>query len=451
MIPGQGNQSQTYIKKVKKMTPAIQKSIEIHAQSEEEAREQSLNLSRIFKKMKPFPEKMSRPPLIVGLDLGKAKWHAMFQSAKKSGRHDFTGMGKGRALVAAIRSEMRRLGLSETRDVVVCHEIGRDGWWIAEYLEANGFACVVLSADVLSGNGRAAKTDRIDAKGLAVRLARFFDGELECDHVVLRPAPGILEGRAVSRGRADAVAMRTRYGNKFKSILALHMEVSPGLDVRTADVDGLRDALGRPLPPAEAEELKRMQRYYKEMDDDVAAADRRMKKDVSDASGTREAGGALAGREAMLADLSLLKGVGPRTAWVLVHELFHKDFSNTRQVGCATGLAAVPRSSGSSDRCAGISRRSNNRLRAALVELAWLWLRYQPGSALSLWFGERTRDGVSSRRMRKVAIVAVARKLAVALWKYLRHGELPDGAVKSDGKKAKKVRGKTVKGAAEAA
>ena len=423
------------------MTPAIQKQIDIHTQPETEAAAQSLNLSRIFKKMKPFPEKMDRPPLIVALDLGRGRWHAVFQSARNSGHHDFTGMGKAQALLTAIRSEMRLLRLTETRDVVACYEIGRDGWWIAEYLEAHGVACVVLSADVLSGNARASKTDRLDAGRLAVRLGRFFDGELECDHVVLRPRPDILEGRAVSRGRAEAVAMRTRLGNQFKSILSLHMEVPPGLDIRKADVDGLRDALGRPLPPAEAEELKRLQRHFKEMDADVDAADRRMKGEMSAARKTREAGGALTRREAMLVELALLKGVGPRIAWVLVHELFHKDFANTRQVGCATGLVAIPRSSGSSDRCAGISRRSNNRLRATLVELAWLWLRYQPDSALSRWFGERTKDGVSSRRMRKVAIVAVARKLAVALWKFLGRGELPEGATKAEEKGAKGAKG----------
>ena len=438
MICGQGNQSQT-CQKVKKMTPAIQKQIVIHAQPEGEAAAQSLNLSQIFKKMKPFPEKMDRPPLIVGLDLGRGRWHTVFQSARNSGHHDFTGMGKARALLSAIRSEMGRLGLSETRDVVVCHEIGRDGWWIAEYLEAHGIACVVLSADVLSGNGRAVKTDPMDAKRLAVRLGRFFDGDLECDHVVLRPRPDVLEGRAVSRGRAEAVAMRTKYGNQFKSILALHMEVPPGLDVRKADVDRLRDALGRPLPPAEAEELKRLQRHFKEMDADVAAADRRMKGEISAARKTREAGGAPTRREAMLVELVRLRGVGPRIAWVLVHELFHKDFTNTRQVGCATGLVAIPRSSGSSERCAGISRRSHNRLRATLVELAWLWLRYQPDSALSRWFAARTAAGVSARRMKKVAIVAVARKLAVALWKFLVHGELPEGATKSDMKGAAKA------------
>ena len=411
------------------MTPAIQKQFEIHAQSESEAAAQSLNLSQIFKKMKPFPEKMDRPPLIVGLDLGRGRWHAVFQSSRKSGHHSFAGMGKAQSLVTAIRLEMGRIGLTETRDVVVCHEIGRDGWWIAEYLEAHGFACVVLSADVLSENGRAVKTDLVDAKRLAVRLGRFFDGELECDHIVLRPSGEVLDGRTVSRGRADAVAMRTMLGNRIKSILSLHMEVFPGLDIRKVDMDRIRDALGRPLPPAETEELKRLQRHFLAMDADVAEADRRLRAARSEARKARQSSSPVLRTNSMLLELTRLKGIGVRTAWVLVHELLFKSFRNVRQVGSATGLVAIPRSSGSSDRCAGISRRSNNQLRATLVELAWLWLRHQPGSALSRWFRERTEDGVSCRRMRKVAIVAVARKLAVTLWKFLEHGEAPEGAV----------------------
>ena len=137
------------------MTPAIQKQIEIHAQSEAEAAAQSLNLSQIFKKMKPFPEKMSRPALIVSIDLGRGSWHSAFLSGRKAGRHAFCGMGKADQLLAAIRREMGGLGLSETRDVVLCHEIGRDGLWVRDWFVARGFPCVILSPDVLSGNGRA--------------------------------------------------------------------------------------------------------------------------------------------------------------------------------------------------------------------------------------------------------------------------------------------------------
>ena len=418
------------------MTPAIQK-IDIRAQSESEAEEQSINLTHIFKKMKPFPEKMSRPALTVGLDLGRLSWHAMFLSARRKMPWTFSGDDKREQLLEILRKEMARLGIAETRDVVVCHEIGRDGIWLRDWLLAHGFPCVILTADVLSGSGREAKTDRIDALRLAVRLCRFFDGELECDHVYLPPPREILEWRVVSRSRASAVASRTEFGNQFSSMLDLQMEAPCHQDIRQTDVDALRDSLGRPLSPNVTFELKRLQRHYLEMDADVAEADRRMEAFCREAQRRARAareeretgtGGGPLSAEGMLLKLKGLRGIGTKTSWVLVHEMFYKKFRNVGQVGSATGLVALPRSSGSSDRCAGISRRSNGRLRATLVELAWLWIRYQPDSALSRWFGERTREGVSTRRMRKVAIVAVARKLAVSLWKYLERGEVPEGA-----------------------
>ncbi len=431
MISGQGNQSQIKISREEEMTPAIQNHEHIQALTREEASAQSLNLTHIFKKMKPFPEKMSRPPLIVSVDMGRNSWQAAFLSSRKTGTHAVEGMGKARWLLDTVRKEMRRLGVRETGDVVLCYEIGRDGLWVRDWFEAHGFPCVILSPDVVAGNGRDPKTDRLDATRLAVRLARFFDGELECDHVHLPPPCEIQEWRVVSRAREQAVKARTMFGNEFKAVLALHGEVPPGLDVGRTDVDRLRDALGNALPEIVVENLKRLQTHWLAMDADVAAADRRMRDACSRAKAKAKAGAPLQSRESMLLSLMRLKGIGIRTAWVMVHELFYKSFRNTRQVGSATGLTAVPRSSGSSDRCAGISRRSNSRLRGMLVELAWMWHRHQPGSALAKWFDERTRNGVSSRRMRKVAIVAVARKLSVALWKYLVWGTAPEDAVLS--------------------
>ena len=427
MIFGQGNQSHLSQKEMK-MTPAIQKTEDIHAQSEKEAQAQSLNLTHIFKKMKPFPEKMDRPLVTVAIDLAAYSWQAAIVSGKKIFTPKFQELGKPQALLNAIHEKMRYFGVSDTRDVVACYEIGRDGLWIAEFLEANGIACVILSPDVLSGNGREVKTDRLDARRLSVRLANFFNGELECDHVHLRPSHAVQAGRAVSRGRAEAVEIRTQFSHLFKSILTRHMELPRRLKVRNVDVDTLRDALGRPLPPEEVEELRLYQEHYLRMDRDVAAADSLMRARALAARKAARDGGETSREDAMIGKLVRLRGVGFRISWVLVHELFYKSFGNTRQVGCATGLAAIPRASGSTDRCAGISRRSNHRLRAALVELAWLWLRHQPDSALTKWFLERTRAGVSARRMKKVAAVALARKLAVALWKFLEHGEVPEGA-----------------------
>ena len=136
------------------MTPAIQKTEDIHVQPEKEAQAQSLNLTHIFKKMKPFPEKMDRPLVTVTIDLAAYSWQAAIVSGKKIFTPKFQEFGKPQALLNAIHEKMRYFGVSDTRDVVACYEIGRDGLWIAEFLEANGIACVILSPDVLSWNGR---------------------------------------------------------------------------------------------------------------------------------------------------------------------------------------------------------------------------------------------------------------------------------------------------------
>lgn len=408
-----------------KLTPAIQN--EIHVQSESEAQAQSLNLTQIFKKMKPFPEEIIRPALMVSLDLGKSSWHAVFMSGQKTTFRTFRGKGKIDSLHASIHAKMHALGLSETRDVVVCHEIGRDGWWISEWLEAHGIACVVMSADVLCDAGRHTKTDYVDARLLAVRLGRFFDGWLESDHVVLRPPADIREGRSLSRRRASAIELRLMFINKFKSILSLAGEDTDAA-IGTVDVKSLRDALGRPLDTETLATLADLQRFYREADRIVKECDQLMKRHVEQIRRKAKEATPLSRRESMLLRLTRMKSIGFRTAWLLVHELFWKQFANVRGVGSASGLAAVPFSSGLTDKCAGISRRSNGRLRASLVELAWLWVRHQPGSALTHWFRERTDAGISRRRMKKVAIVAVARKLAVALWKFLERDEAIEGA-----------------------
>jgi transposase len=215
--------------------------------------------------------------------------------------------------------------------------------------------------------------------------------------------------------------------NKFKSILSLAGEDTDAA-IGTVDVKSLRDALGRPLDTETLATLADLQRFYREADRIVKECDQLMKRHVEQIRRKAKEATPLSRRESMLLRLTRMKSIGFRTAWLLVHELFWKQFANVRGVGSASGLAAVPFSSGLTDKCAGISRRSNGRLRASLVELAWLWVRHQPGSALTHWFRERTDAGISRRRMKKVAIVAVARKLAVALWKFLERDEAIEGA-----------------------
>ena len=427
LTSGQGDQSQTYIQKVKKMTPAIQN--EIRTMSEQEALEHSHNLALIFKKQIPWPENLERPRLIVGLDLGLGSWHAALMGRGRTSVRPVYSPGKGQALVALIRKAMARLGVTDTRQVVACHEAGRDGRWVYDYLNASGIPCVILSADVLCDGQKKKKTDRVDAAWLAQRLSRFYDGFLECDHVVIPADDEVLNLRAITRARADAVEMRKTFSNRFKSVMARHGEVPPKLKIRDVDVPSLRDALGRPYPPEELAELEGLKRDYIAKADEVAGTDRKLEERMEAAKAAMKEGVPAPRLDAIACRLATVKGVGTLTAYVMACELYFKSFRTTRQVGSATGLVDVPRASGGTNRSAGISRRSYNRLRGLLVELAWRWLRYQPGSALAKWFAERTEKGVSARRLRKVAAVAVARKLAVALWKFLECGEVPDGAV----------------------
>ena len=426
MICGQGNQSQTYIQKVKKMTPAIQN--EIRTMSEQEALEHSHNLALIFKKQIPWPENLERPPLVVGLDLGANSWHAAFMGKDGVSVQAVHSPDKAPALVSLIRKAMARLGVTDTRQVVACHEAGRDGRWVYDYLNASGIPCVILNADVLCDGQKKKKTDRIDAGLLARRFSRFYDGWLESEQVVLPADDEVLDLRAITRARADASALRTMFSNRFKSVMARHGEVPPKLKIRDVDVPSLHDALGRPYPPEELAELEGLKRDFIAKCGEVAEADRKLERRMDAAKAAMEAGLDAPRLDAFACRLASVKGVGTLTAFVMACELYFKSFRTTGQVGSATGLVDVPRASGASDRSAGISRRSNNRLRGLLVELAWRWLRYQPGSALAKWFAERTEKGVSARRLRKVALVAVARKLAVALWKFLEKGEVPDGA-----------------------
>ena len=417
------------------MTPAIQ--TEIRVQSETEAREQSLNLTHIFKKMQAFPEEMRRPALVAAFDLGASKWQAGLLSDRKKKSLTLTGCGLERQALDAIFLEMRRLVIKDTRDVVACFEIGRNGLWLAEYLAVHGFSCVVLSPAVLCDGSRKPKTDRLDSEGLAIRLMRFFDGSLEAGHVHLPPPPEVQERRAILRRRADAVDERTRYRNKFKSVLARNGVDYANLDVAEADVTQFRAPLSRPLPSWEIDELRCLQRHVRLAEEDIADADRKMLDIVKAIYEAQEAGKAVHRLDAMLVKLFSLRGIGIQTAWTLVCEQYWRHFGNVRQVSAATGLVDIPRCSGSTSRGAGISRRSNHRLRGSLVELAWMWRRHQPESALSKWFEERTAAGVSARRLKKVAIVAVARKLAVALWKYLEHDMLPEGAMLKAGASGK--------------
>ena len=431
-----------------RMTPAIQTQITI--QSPGAAEQLSDTITQIAKKIIPFPQNLNRPKLLVSVDIGKDKWVVGIQSAMKYSAFPLAGRtGKMQRLVDLLFDSMRKNGVADTGEVMVCYEIGADGLWIKEHLNAKGFPCIVFNPDVLlvESNGRKkAKTDGIDAAALNRAAGRIYDGIL-CDGAVHMPASAeVRDARRVERFRGLMLKGRTRVNNQFKSLLSQFNEVPAKINLGKIAVDALTDSLGNTLPEEVRFQLKEYQEQYihytkliNGQEKKMQAAARKAMDGAKKRSGRgqsgkpRPSGTPMPKRSAddmedILAKLLCIKGIGYRFAWTLAYELYYKTFFAVHQVNSATGLVDTPRASGSTQRSRGISRQSNSRLRAALVELAWLWLRHQPNSDITAWFLSRTRLGVAQRRMKKVAIVAVARRIAVALWKYLEHDMIPQGA-----------------------
>ena len=306
---------------------------------------------------------------------------------------------------------------------VVCgYEAGRDGFWLARHLGARGIECVVLDPASLPVERRArrAKSDRLDVHLLLRGLMGLAVGERGACRVVRVPSRSAEDVRQVHREREALLRERVRHVNRIKALLAAQgiSGVEPLRDGAAA-LAGLRDAEGRPLAPHLRARLEREWVRLTLVVEQIAAVE--ATRDALAASETGDSGAATVRR------LAALKGIGVQTATVLSREVLWRDFANRRQLGGYVGLTPTPWRSGGMVREQGIGKAGNPRARTALIELAWLWLRWQPDSALSRWFHHRV--GTATGRVRRIAIVALARKLAVALWRYVHTGLVPDGAV----------------------
>ena len=415
------------------MTPAIQNqestdmTFESHPYwGNANASKISGNLTQIFKNMTPFPQDLPSPKGFCGLDLGEHTWVAAYLGASgKVGFRNFTGDGKRFAFVEWLKEKSGKEGISDLRDVVVCFEIGRCGVWPMRYMNNAGIPCVIMSPDVISENRRKAKNDRLDAQRLAERLRRFFHRELECSHVYVPVPDEIIEARSSERLREVIVKQKTRAAASFKSLLATYTEVPSGLDLTRVVVSRLSDCLGNPLPPNAVRTLEYHLECHRECCEKIKALDKEARLELNAARRQMASGLPLRENDRIMAKLNSLLCIGLQTSRCLARELFWKTFRNVRQVGSAVGLVDVPDSSGTVSRSGGISRCANGRLRKIAIELAWQWVRRQPGSELSRWFSRRAQ---MSKAMKKKSIVAVARKLVVALWKYIQFDIVPGGA-----------------------
>jgi transposase len=361
----------------------------------------------------------------VVFELSKAKWRlgVMLPGSQKMSRFtieggDLPGLA---ARLARIRAEAERCG--KPVRILSCYEAGLDGHWLHRWLTDQGVISYVVdpSSIEVSRRARRAKTDRIDLDKLMRAFVAYLRGEPRVCSMLHVPSVEDEDRKRRTRERKRLLKERTAHSNRIKALLFGQgiRDVAPLHPAFIASLDDLRSGDGRVLPPRLKDEIVREHERLCLAQKQIAALEALSKAEVRAA-----APGSAAARIMQLVEL---KSIGVTSAHALVNEVFYRSFDNRRQVGSYFGLAGTPYDSGESRREQGISKAGNPQARTLAIELAWLWLRFQPDSELSRWFRERVGD--VKGRIRRIAIVAMARKLMVALWRYLTTGLVPSGAV----------------------
>ncbi len=361
----------------------------------------------------------------LAFELSKAKWKLglMLPDAQRMSYYTIDG-GDLTALasrLAAARAKAERGG--KPVRIVSCYEAGLDGHWLHRWLTAQGVINHEIdpSSIEVSRRARRAKTDRIDLEKIMRAFLAHLRGEPRVCSMVHVPTVEDEDRKRRTRERGRLLKERTAHSNRIKALLHGQgirdaMPLKPDF---IANLDKMRTGDGRPLPPRLQEEIVREHERLCLVAKQLSALEAQNKAELRAA----KPGSA----EAKIIQLVGLKSIGPIGGQELVNEVFYRSFDNRRQVGSYFGLTGTPYNSGNSSREQGISKAGNPRARKLAVELSWLWLRHQPGSELSRWFRERVGD--LKGRPRRIAIVALARKLMVALWRYLTTGVVPTGAV----------------------
>ena len=324
------------------------------------------------------------------------------------------------ALQAEIRLAKKRFGLPEDARVLSCYEAGRDGFWLHRYLISEKIENLVVDSASIEVNRRAkrTKTDNLDVGKLLTMLIRYDSGEKKAWSVVHVPSVEAEDKRHLHRELSTLKKDRTRHVNRIKGLLAGQGVRIPVKADFLERLERIRLWDGSPLPPglrARLEQEFASLQFVGQQIQELEAERKRLIRTSDDSS------------VEMVRQLLRLKGIGENSSWLYVMEFFSwRQFRNRRQVGGLAGLAPTPYQSGDESREQGISKAGNRPVRGMGIEIAWGWLRHQPESELTLWYQEKYGD--ASKRMRKIGIVALARKLLVALWRYLETGEIPAGA-----------------------
>jgi transposase len=364
--------------------------------------------------------------IFVSLELSRSTWLITSVSPGAGEKLSKPGLASGDVSGLLSRfADLKAKALARTGrtfGIICIQEAGLDGFWIHRMLQSEGVESFVVdpASIATSRRRRRAKTDKIDGEALIRALLAFKRGEPRVCAMVRPPTPVEEDRRRVSRERRTLVAERVEHVNRIKGLLFAQgiFDYEPVRRDRRRRLEELTTGDGRALP----DYLK--QQIVRELD--------RLELLMAQIKAVEAARDALlapadeAGKTSPAAHLVRLKGIGEEFASVLWSEGLYRTFDNRRQLGAYAGLAPTPWKSGSIDHEQGVSKAGNPRLRTTMIQVSWLWLRHQPQSALSLWFEQRVQQ--NRGRVRKVTIVALARKLLVALWKYVTTGLVPEGA-----------------------
>lgn len=359
--------------------------------------------------------------LHVAFELGNSQWKLGFTTGLGQRPRVRTIAARDRkAVLDEMAAAKQRFGLAVDAHVVSCYEAGRDGFWLHRFLVAHGIENVVVDSSSIEVNRRArrAKTDRLDVGKLLAMLLRYRSGERRLWSVLHVPSVAEEDERQLHRELTTAKRERVRLVNRMRGLLIAH---GVEMDLR-GDVVGTLESVelwdGSLLPAGirarlvrDWEQLQLQVLRIRELE----AQRRERLRNSSDPVVDK------------VRQLMALRGIGPNSAWLFVMEFFGwRQFRNRKELGALAGLTPTPFRSGQSAREMGIGKAGNRHVRSVAVEIAWMWLRFQPQSRLSLWYEERFAHG--GARLRKIGIVALARKLLIELWKYVEHGTLPEGA-----------------------
>ena len=358
--------------------------------------------------------------LYVALELGSKEWWLTLSVAVGAPRSRVRVVpGDATAIGRAVTSAKTRWGLAAETAVRSCYEAGRDGFWPHRFLTQLGVTNLVVDSSSIevSRRARRAKTDRLDGEKLLRLLLRYWGGDRDVWHVVHVPSRAAEEARHASRGLTTLQAERTRQRNRLRGILAQY-GVGPGrLDARWAErLPALTDWAGEPLPAGVQQRLLQTWRLLRAVEAECQTARRTERTRVRTTAPVTVA-----------QRLARLRGVAARGATVLADELFSRTLRNRREVGALTGLVSAPYRSGTIARDQGLAPSGIPAVRRIAVEIAWAWRRYQPTSALTQWYHRRFGGGGAVTR--RIGIVALARRVIIALWRYVETGVVPVGAL----------------------